>query len=49
MHSTVTTIKTGFPSKDISVADSWASQVVLVVKNSPANEGTPRDVGSIPG
>ena len=27
----------------------WASQVVLVVKNLPANAGDTRDVGSIPG
>ena len=27
----------------------WASQVVLVVKNPPANAGDMRDVGSIPG
>ena len=27
----------------------WASQVALVVKNSPANAGDPRDTGSIPG
>ena len=27
----------------------WASQVVLVVKNPPANEGDIRDVGLIPG
>ena len=27
----------------------WASQVALVVKNTPANEGDLRDVGSIPG
>ena len=26
---------------------SWASQVVLVVKNLPANAGDERDVGSI--
>ena len=26
----------------------WASQVVLVVKNLPANAGDTRDVGSIP-
>ena len=26
----------------------WASQVVLVVKNSPANAGDIRDVGSVP-
>ena len=28
---------------------SWASQVVLVVKNPPANVGDVGDVGSIPG
>ena len=27
----------------------WASQVVLVVKNQPANTGDIREVGSIPG
>ena len=27
----------------------WASQVILVVKNSPANAGDTRDAGSIPG
>ena len=27
----------------------WASQVALVVKNSPANAGDLRDMGSIPG
>ena len=27
----------------------WASQVVLVVKNPPADEGDIRDAGSIPG
>ena len=27
---------------------TWASQVVLVVKNLPANAGNIRDVGSIP-
>ena len=27
----------------------WASQVVLVVKNSPANAGDIRDTGLIPG
>ena len=27
----------------------WASQVVLVVKNPPANAGDIRDVGLIPG
>ena len=28
---------------------SWASQVVLMVKNSPASAGDVRDTGSIPG
>ena len=27
----------------------WASQVVLVVKNPPANAGDLRDMGSVPG
>ena len=27
----------------------WASQIVLVVKNLPANAGDIRDMGSIPG
>ena len=27
----------------------WASQVALVVKNSPANAGDTEDTGSIPG
>ena len=27
----------------------WASQLALVVKNSPANAGDLRDAGSIPG
>ena len=27
----------------------WASQVVLVVKNLPANVGDKRDMGSLPG
>ena len=31
------------------VASVWASQVVLVVKNLPANTGDLRDTGSIPG
>ena len=29
-------------------ASYWASQVVLVVKNPPANAGDKRDAGSIP-
>ena len=28
---------------------AWASQVVLVVKNMPANAGDIRDLGGIPG
>ena len=28
---------------------SWASQVVLMVKNSPAKAGDVKDTGSIPG
>ena len=31
-----------------NVCQSWASQVVLVVKNLPANAGDIRDVSSIP-
>ena len=31
------------------VGVDWASQVVLVVKNLPANAGDIRDTGSIPG
>ena len=27
----------------------WASQLALVVKNSPANAGVLRDAGSVPG
>ena len=30
-------------------SEKWASQVVLGVKNPPANAGDVRDVGSIPG
>ena len=30
-------------------ANQWASQVVLVVENPPANAGDIRDAGSIPG
>ena len=33
----------------ICVSMFWASQVVLVVKNTPGNAGEVRDVGSIPG
>ena len=38
--------------KDVFIAwlwREWASQVVLVVKNPPANAGDTRDAGSIPG
>ena len=31
------------------VVKAWASQVVLVVKNPPANAGDIRDMGSVPG
>ena len=31
------------------MANLWASQVVLVVKNPPANAGDVRDTGLIPG
>ena len=33
----------------ICVSMFWASQVALVVKNTPGNAGEVRDVGSIPG
>ena len=29
--------------------NGWTSQVVLVVKNTPASTGDARDMGSIPG
>ena len=32
-----------------SAYSAWAFQVLLVVKNPPANAGDARDVGSIPG
>ena len=32
-----------------SMGLSWASQVALVVKNTPANAGDLKDAGSIPG
>ena len=32
-----------------SMGLSWASQVALVVKNTPANAGDLRDAGLIPG
>ena len=37
------------PERVTDCACSWASQVVLVVKNPPANAGDLRDVGSTPG
>ena len=33
----------------LSIEGSWASPVVLVVKNLPANAGDLRDIGLIPG
>ena len=36
-------------SLEISYQQWWASQVALVVKNMPANAGSIRDTGSIPG
>ena len=35
--------------KNGSLFNIWASHVVLVVKNLPANAGDIRDMGSIPG
>ena len=32
----------------LGYCSTWASKVVLVVKNLPANAGDARDVGSIP-
>ena len=37
-----------FKNKYPSSKKSWASQVVLMVKNLPANAGDTIDVGSIP-
>ena len=39
----------GFTSFSISLYKDRASQVMLVVKNPPANEGDIKDLGSIPG
>ena len=39
----------GFTSFSISFYENRASQVVLVVKNPPANVGDIKDLGSIPG
>ena len=39
----------GFTSFSISLYENRASQVVLVVKNPPANVGDIKDLGSIPG
>ena len=33
----------------VTITHMWASQVVLVAKNLPANAGDARDTGSIPG
>ena len=38
-----------FKNKYPSNKKSWASYVVLMVKNLPANAGDTRDTGSIPG
>ena len=38
----------GLPVNSFSL-EPWASQVMLVVKNSPINAGNIRDKGSIPG
>ena len=38
----------GLPVNSFSL-EPWASQVTLVVKNSPINAGNIRDKGSIPG
>ena len=34
--------------ESLACLEAWASQVALVVKNSPATAGNIRDVGSIP-
>ena len=44
MHCTVTTV-----NNTVLYTLKWASQVVLVVKNPPANTGDIREVGSISG
>ena len=38
-----------FPREKVRVRERGASQVALVVKNSPASVGDIRDVGLIPG
>ena len=43
-NSLLTIMQMGFKTWD-----SWGFQVVLVVKNLPANAGDIRDMGSIPG
>ena len=37
----------GEKSMEVIWGSSWASQVALVVKNTPANAGDIRDLGSI--
>ena len=37
------------PANNLPLWKSWASQVVLVVKDLPANAGEVRDMSSIPG
>ena len=42
-------VKTRLTKHSTAQTYKWASRVVLVVKNSPANAGDVRDVGSVPG
>ena len=42
-------VRLGITNLQIKIQDAQASQVVLVVKNLPANAGDIRDAGSIPG
>ena len=44
MHCIVTTV-----NNTVLYTLKWASQVVLVVKNPPANMGDTKDAGLIPG
>ena len=39
----------GYAPRSAPTVEARASQVALVVKNTPANGGDPRDRGSIPG
>jgi len=42
-------VRLGITNLQIKIQDARTSQVVLVVKNLPANVGDTRDAGSIPG